>query len=358
MIDFEKNISITPQIMPWGSQCVQAEYNSDADPRLKGFKAIIVCDSLNANNERLVTMIARFPRCILAEINTHRVFSRNSASSRARSVKTTISSVMNDPYIPLFSRNHKGMGGALMTDPNKIKEATRLWLKARDNAVENELRLLVGDKDNIKAENWEQIVDYYYTNIYNSEGLSDQTALSVHKQNANRLIEPFMWHEALITSSYWTNFYNLRISEFAQPEIHAIATLMRAAMDASTPKTRPMHIPFVADNTVNVENLFNFSWDELKTILMNSAAECCRISYKDRSTMQNRQDNTALATRLLHDGHMSPLEHQAIDLQVYKNLSKGSRFGEDNVNIKGQLNGNLSQGWVQLRHMFEHVQEN
>lgn len=358
MIDFEKNITITPQIMPWGSQCVQAEYNSDADPRLKGFKAIIVCDSLNANNERLVTMIARFPRCILAEINTHRVFSRNSASSRARSVKTTISSVMNDPYIPLFSRNHKGMGGALMTDPNKIKEATRLWLQARDNAVENELRLLVGDKDNIKAANWEQIVDYYYTNVYNNESVADQTALSVHKQNANRLIEPFMWHEALITSSYWTNFYNLRISEFAQPEIHAIATLMRAAMDASTPKTRPIHLPFAADNTVNVNNLFNFSWPELKNILMNSAAECCRISYKDRSAMQNRADNTALATRLLHDGHMSPLEHQAIDLQVYNNLVKNLGLGKDDVNVKGRLNGNLNEGWVQLRHVFEHTPEN
>ena len=41
------------------------------------------------------------PRIILAEFNTHRLFSRNSASSRAIPFKKMVQSVLENPFIPI-----------------------------------------------------------------------------------------------------------------------------------------------------------------------------------------------------------------------------------------------------------------
>ena len=59
--------------------------------------------------------------------------------------------------------------------------------------------------------------------------------LNVHKQVANRVIEPFMWHTVIVTATDWSNSFALRTHASAQPEIRGIATLMRAAMIASRP---------------------------------------------------------------------------------------------------------------------------
>ena len=352
-IDFNANIKTERIEMPWGASCIQATYDDNADTRLHGFKAIIVADTTNPNGERLTTMITRFPRCILSEVNTHRVFSRNSASSRARSVRSTIDAVMNDPYIPLFTENHKGMGGAIIENTADIQRATRYWLQARDSAVMSELRMLMGDAVGDRtAADWNDVIDEYYANVYNHDGELDakyNDAPNVHKQNANRLIEPFMWHEALITSSYWDNFYNLRISDFAQPEIHALACLMRAAQNASTPVNQSIHLPFVDMNTLQA--LDTMTWDELRGVLMDSASECARISYKDRSKTA-KSDNKALAERLLHDGHMSPLEHQALSIEAYKQLGEQHIIPDDVYHDDGNMHGNLSAGWIQGRHIL------
>lgn len=59
---------------------------------------------------RLTTFEVTFPRIVLAEFNTHRVFSRNSASSRAIPVKTMLKRVKEDPFVPVYwGKNQKGM---------------------------------------------------------------------------------------------------------------------------------------------------------------------------------------------------------------------------------------------------------
>ena len=50
---------------------------------MKKIEAKIVADSINPQGDRITTYLLTFPRFILAELNTHRVFSKNSASSRA-----------------------------------------------------------------------------------------------------------------------------------------------------------------------------------------------------------------------------------------------------------------------------------
>ena len=94
-----------------------------ADPRLAGYAVTVVLDTVQPgsvvrvsgdNPGRIVTMVGRFPRCVLSEFNTHRVFSRNSASSRARSVKSVLAGVLEEPYVPVFTENRPGVMLRLM----------------------------------------------------------------------------------------------------------------------------------------------------------------------------------------------------------------------------------------------------
>ena len=49
------------------------------------YEARVLADSISRDGVRLVTILATFPRFLLAEWNTHRVFGRNSSVARERS---------------------------------------------------------------------------------------------------------------------------------------------------------------------------------------------------------------------------------------------------------------------------------
>lgn len=74
--------------------------------------AKVVGDSKNEFGDRITSMVVTFPRIILAEFNTHRMFSRNTSSSRAIPFKRMLKSVMENPFIPMaFQKDHPGMQG-------------------------------------------------------------------------------------------------------------------------------------------------------------------------------------------------------------------------------------------------------
>lgn len=357
-------ITVTRKTMPWGDKAVVATYSKHSDPRLSGYSAMVITDSsisgadFECDADRLVTIIVRFPRCILSEMNTHRVFSRNSASSRARSLKTTIKQVMEDPYIPLFTENAKGMQGPYITNSNQLTKAETEWLFARDAAVEHALRMLLGHKMDRATRidskqrsvscishsypSLQSSLDMYYTYYYGKGNDIPDIIPNVHKQTVNRLLEPFMWHEMLITSSYWDNFFRLRMDEAAQPEMQAIAQLMYVAYHESNPIRRELHIPFVSSERVANLSLLGY----IREAFMESAAECARISYHDRSTMTST-GNSDLALRLLSQGHMSPFEHQAIG-RMYLNrlVYRDDGWGRS-------MSGNLALEWCQYRKIIE-----
>lgn len=353
---------VTTVTTPWGKKTVEATY---MDPLLAGWKVLVVEDTLPPDYtdqeafdaagcvvpERVTTMVMRFPRCILPEFNTHRVFSRNSASSRARSFKTTIQPVMEDPYIPLFTVNQKGMGGKF-APMDVYMQSVSTWLEARDRAVYSTLELLLGSSvmknwngmeltpEDMPAR-WEELTDLYMSSYRegNQEGYP-----SVHKQNANRLMEPFMWHEALCTSTYWKNFLDLRISEYAQPEIKALAILVREALKTSVPERSVLHLPFISKDTINLDDPVT-----MKDAMLASASECARISYKDRSTMENKE-NSDLGRKLLSQKHMSPFEHAAIAACSETRGHAGLAVMLSAVEGR-DLTSNLSPSWIQYRRV-------
>ena len=104
---------------------------------MKKISAEIVADSMSPQGERLTTLLLTFPRFILAELNTHRMFSKNSASSRAIPFNRMVKMVQEDPFIPIaFQRDHKGMQGVeYHTDKETISDLSYNWNAAKTDAI-------------------------------------------------------------------------------------------------------------------------------------------------------------------------------------------------------------------------------
>lgn len=64
-------------------------------------KAEIIADTISPQGNRITSYILTYPRFIHAELMTHRMFSRNSASSRAIPFEKMLKMVEEDPFIPI-----------------------------------------------------------------------------------------------------------------------------------------------------------------------------------------------------------------------------------------------------------------
>lgn len=237
--------------------------------------ASVIADSVSPSGVRLTTIEVTLHRFVLAELNTHRVFSRNSASSRAIPVRKQLARVLEDPALPVeFGENQRGMqaGDALAGDDEQA--ALAAWLQARDQAVAAVERL---------------------------------QELGVHKQVTNRLLEPFMWHTVIVTATEWDGFWEQRCSPLAQPEIMVAAEAMRTEYDASTPVEvghGQWHTPYLRDEDGDLDD---------ETARKVSAARCARVSYLTHDGRRDIDKDIELYERLVsaRPPHWSPLEHVA-----------------------------------------------
>ena len=84
--------------------------------------AQIVAHSINEQGDELISVMATFPRIILAEINTHRMLSKNTSSSRAIPFNKMVESVKNDTFIPIaWQKSHSGMQGTEYFDDGNVE---------------------------------------------------------------------------------------------------------------------------------------------------------------------------------------------------------------------------------------------
>lgn len=311
--------------------------------------AKVVAHSINSFNNEIISFLITFPRMILAEFNTHRRFSRNSASSRAIPFKKMVQSVIDNPFVPLvWQETHTGMQGSkYIKDPDKIQELTMEWLQARDYAVKQATNL---DK------------------------------LGVTKQICNRLLEPFMWHTVAFTTTELENFFGQRssiyindlsnkshrsINEYlhynyhpekqnekkyilpgalvdwmelnqgkAEPHMMLLCEAIFDAYNQSEPDVVFMndwHIPFRND----ILNQFNGI--SIKEAIKVSSSMMARTSYTvfDEVKEVTFEKHLKLHDDLIPDKHWSPLEHPA----------RASQYIQDSRNFTG--------GWEQYRHLIE-----
>lgn len=319
----------------------------------RGFEAKILADSITKEGHRLTTIEATFPRLILSEFNTHRDFSRNSASSRAIPFWKQLQKIIATGYIPTkLGINQPGMQAKVFLFGDKLTEAREVIKLAKDRAIISTVEMILGTEkvQRVLGDSYGKILvngfsEAEYATILSAvkdfealvkeskqEGVTiPEDYINLHKQHVNRYLEPYMWHTVVVTATEWGNWDALRISEQAQPEIDAIArmiTYLRAQHTPTLLQAGEWHLPLIQEDELHLVK------DDVELWKKVSVGRCARVSYETHDGKRDTAKDVSLAEILLNDGHMSPWEHVA------------TPQAEGDWDPK--LGGNF-KGWVQLR---------
>lgn len=273
-----------------------------SDKRVRGGISVeILADSITDGGSRLVTWLWKYPRFIHAEIMTHRALSRNAASSRAIPAKKLRERVLAAPAEPLhWGQNQAGMqANEELADP---EAARRLWFSAMRAAT-----------------------------LHHEQG----EEIKLHKQIVNRLIEPWMTIEVIVSATDHANLFHLRKHRMAEPNFQALAELAWEAFHDHMPEyiaPGGWHLPYIDAHDLETAT----STEQLRAI---SVGRCARVSLLTHDGRRDHADDIGLHDRLAataYDGdpmHASPFEH------VAQAVGKRERVGN-------------FEGWIQYRKMF------
>jgi hypothetical protein len=184
--------------------------------------AKVIEDSISPDDARITTLQLRYQRFIHAELMTHRAFSRCASSSRATPVAKLLNQVRLDPAMPIhWGANRPGMQAPEQLPQILVNSCKEKWIEAANAAADIAEVMALG--------------------------------IGLHKQVANRILEPFTFINVIVTSTEWANFFELRDHPDAQPEMRALALEMARAKNQSTPVFRhrerdseaAWHLPYI-----------------------------------------------------------------------------------------------------------------
>jgi len=242
------------------------------------YEAKIILDSIGPSGARLTTFELTYPRFVHAELMTHRVFSRNSASSRAIPTEKLLERIKGDPVLPVWwGRNQPGMQAREEIAPVDRIAAEGLWIAARNESVAYALAL---------------------------------GRMGLHKQIANRVMEPWMFITVVVTATEWDNFWALRDHPDAQPELAEVAAKAHKVYAENTPvhvDAGDWHLPYVTGFDMHEIGPVFLDDRDLRLI---SVGRCAAVSYLHQDKRDPEAD-IARAKKILAAGHMSPFEHVA-----------------------------------------------
>ena len=288
-----------------------------------GPSARIICDSVSPDGVRLTTMQVKMHRFVLAEMNTHRAFSRNSASSRAIPSTVQISRIQEDLAYPVFwGSNQSGMQAGEELEKTRMMLAIDAWKFASLDSID-----------------WAKSMH----------------SLNLHKQIVNRILEPYMWHTAVITATEWDNFFHQRCSPMAQPEMKAVADCMQYAYYSHEPQLIEYggwHLPYLRKEDMSDFRAFaseeSLAVEKYGTVAVIqgvakrvSVARCARVSYLTQKGQRDFREDLNLFERLETQGHWSPFEHIATPMDA-KPLA---------IYTGNNWSGNF-RGWKQIRKEY------
>jgi hypothetical protein len=321
--------------MAWRKVMKMSEYKRVTVEGLHGIKATTLLDSISSSGERLTTFVVEYPRMILAELNTHRMLSRNSASSRAIPFDKMVTQLTARPV--RFGEANPGMQDkgedynqpVFYEDADEYFSPEDYWEIAKDTA--------------------QKLAHGYHRAGY-------------HKQIANRLTEPFQMVKTVISGTEWANFFWLRYPTFAE-----LARVMQQAMQQSFPQTLlpgEWHLPYVTSRRNDNGKLEYWLDSETKLCeddaLKVSAARCAAVSY--RNTDYGLEKCRQVHDKLVGDDrkHGSAMEHQAramtgldaggeiTSVTTPKTWEPGITHTDKDSNL---WSGNL-KGWIQYRKLI------
>ena len=286
-----------------------------------GIVARVVAKSFNPLlNKTITTFELEYPRYVHSEFMTHRQFSRNAASSRAIPVANIISQVWNNPATPVhWGENMPGMQAKTSLKGFKLKLATLAWHGAAKAAA---------------AFAWAM------------------NKVKLHKQVANRVLEPFQIMKTVMTTTELENFYWLREHPDADPTIRELAKCMSEADQLAyglTLESGEWHTPYYGNGV----------WDKtckesLQDALAISSSCCAQVSFRKLDDGLDKARN--IYKRLVESEpvHASPFEHAATPISPDAASKPPSKWpkGVTHKDRSGRLwSGNLC-GYVQYRQLI------
>lgn len=305
--------------------------------------AKVIKDSVNPNGIRITTMELEYPRFIHSEFMTHRVFSRNSASSRAIPISKIIEQVENNPAMPVhWGKNQAGMQAKEELQGTEKEAAKQSWIASAKEAAS-------------RAKVMQQI--------------------GLHKQVVNRILEPYQIMKVLVTATEWENFFWLRNHADAQPEIKALAIAMKQAMNSSEPEKLEYgmwHLPFIETSIVSSETLdgkvYNYQvyinpeggFYTLDQAIKVACSSCAQISYRKLDTSLEKAVDIYKKLVESEPVHASSFEHVAKAMQktewpqyvspdVWIDVEESGITHADREGL--YWSGNF-RGWIQYRQLI------
>lgn len=300
--------------------------------------AEVIAHSISSDDKEVVTFVLEYPRFIHSEFMTHRMISKNSASSRAIPVNKMIEHIKNSPAMPIhWGVNQPGMQASEEISQIEGVGGVKQWWTDCANMVVGEVHEM-------------------------------SITFGLHKQVLNRLLEPFQMMRVVATATEWDNFFHLRKHKDAQPEIHELANVMWEALQQSAPeqlKSGDWHTPFVSHSReVETEEIVYYIGDidtdsyqqlTLEQALKVSASCCAQVSY--RKTDTSLEKALDIYQRLVDSEpvHASPFEHQATPIVESEGYNRWNEIWEDGVTHADKY-GNLwsgnFQGFIQYRQLI------
>jgi hypothetical protein len=264
---------------------------------------------------------------------THRLFSRNAASSRAIPVNKIIDAVRAMPAMPIhWGKNKPGMKAeeeldSLITMPewavNAIATREMCWDECAQRSAD--------------------IAESMHSSGY-------------HKQIVNRLLEPFQMIKVVCTATEYDNFFHLRNHMDAQPEIHELARVMYSAMSKSEPELLnpgEWHTPYVLHSRGEDTGRMYYHADghviSRDEALKVSASCCAQVSY--RLTDNSVEKSIDIYNKLVDSKpvHASPFEHQATPMEFPNELID---IGATHIDVYSSAWSGNMKGWIQHRQLI------
>ena len=294
-----------------------------------GIAVTIIADSISKIGKRITTFELEYHRFFHSEFMTHRILSKNAASSRAIPVDRAIQLIQENPAVPVhFGRNNPGMQSNEQLQGLAREAAEATWLAAMNTTL-SYMRVL-GDKDGING----------------------------HKQWVSRIGEPFSMIKVVLTGTEFTNLFNLRAHEDAQPEFQELASAMKTAMDQSNPvqlKQGQWHLPYI--DLIDDKYFCNGIEYSLEDAKLISISCCAQVSY--RRLDEGIEKAKALVDRLRLDSkskqsHYSPSEHQAVAIDS-DNIPFNPNTWQPGITHVDRMGGLWSgnfKGWIQNRQLI------
>lgn len=294
--------------------------------------AKVVADSISPADIRITTFELEFPRFILPEFNTHRLFSRNAQSSRAVPVDKMLEQIRKNPAKPShWGKNQPGMS-------------------AREECNEP---IVVDNGIHTEGAGIDRELAWHLAKTRAAHIAEAFSEAGYHKQIVNRLTEPFAHIKVVCTATEYDNFFWLRRHPDAQPEIQELANEMWSARSKSTP--RPLgigewHVPYWQDG-------YETSGDgnEIKRALMVSASCAAQVSYRRLDDSEEKAERIFRQLIESKPCHASPTEHQATPMpeisKFSSSLPNGATHFSYNKGVMIPWSGNF-RGWLQHRQLI------